>query len=371
MPQANDNDPAIVPIDHFVGCRDHATPRDRLTAVRRAARAFREQMLDRPVARLYRSFDLVKVPYPTKYGLRDATVVPTPFIHILNRLFVVQFDTPAGVKTLLAEPLDREGNAETPYFKRLARLVGGPASRASHLLWPQRNEVAGCLDQLGLRPEDVDYITYDHLHTQDLRKWLGTPSQDAFFPNAKLLVMREEWESTQGLLPPQQEWYPPQGTEGIDPDRVVLLDRDVMLGESVALVRTPGHTAGNHSIVVHTPQGLFVTSENGVAADSYAPENSRIPGVAKWARTTGSEVLLNGNTLEGSVDQYISMVQEKEIAGPSERDPDFPNVAPSSEMSKHPLSPGLVPTFYVGEQRFGSPVRPSEASSQARASRAS
>ena len=354
-------DPAIVAVDHFRGCRDHASPRDRLAAIRRQSRAFREDMLERPVARLYRSFDLVKVPYPTKYGLRDATPVPTPFMHILNRLFVVQFDTPDGVKTLLAEPLDRHGNAETPFFKRLAKLVGGSASRASNMIWPQRNEVEGCLDQLGLRPEDVDYITYDHLHTQDIRKWLGTPTRKAFFPNAKLLVMREEWESVQGLLPLQQEWYPPHGTEGIDPDRIILLDDDVRLGESVALVRTPGHTAGNHSIVVHTPQGLFVTSENGVCADSYAPDKSRIPGLSRWAKSTGAEVVLNGNTLENSVDQYISMVQEKEIAGPSERDPDFPNVAPSSEMSSHPLSPGLRPTFTVGELRFGTPVRPSAA----------
>jgi hypothetical protein len=362
------NDPAIAPISHFAGCRDHASPRDRLEAIRRQSRAFREEMLDGDVARLYRSFDLVKVPYPTKYGLRDATTVPTPFMHILNRLFVVQFDTDEGVKTLLAEPLDRDGNAETPYFKRLAKLVGGSASRTSQLLWPQRNEVSGCLEQLGLRPEDIDYITYDHLHTQDIRKWLGTSGREAYFPRAKLLVMRREWESVQGLLPLQQEWYPPHGTEGIDPSKIVMLEGDVMLGKSVALIATPGHTAGNHSLVVHTPEGLFVTSENGVCADSYAPRHSRIPGVAKWAKTTGSEVVLNGNTLEGSVDQYISMVQEKEIAGASERDPDFPNVAPSSEMSAHPLSPGLKPTFRVGELRFGTPVRAASDAGDARAS---
>lgn len=364
-------DPVIRPVAHFEGCREHAVPSDRLAAIRRQARAFRDEMLDSPPARLVRSFDLLKVPYPTKYGLRDACSVPTPFIHILNRLFVVQFDTPAGIKTLLAEPLDRVGNAKTPYFERLSKLVGGASSRTSQLLWPQRNEVEDCLGQLGIAPEDVDYITYDHLHTQDLRKWLGTSSRAPFFPNAKLLVMRAEWQSTRGLLPPQQEWYPPHGLDGIPEDRVIQLDDDVMLGESVALVRTPGHTAGNHSIVMHTPEGLYVTSENGVCADAYSPLKSRIPGVRKWAKTTGSEVLLNGNTLEGSVDQYISMVQEKEIAGPSERDPDFCNVAPSSEMSSHPLSPGLRPTFYVGELRYGTPVpkvRTAESRSAAQAS---
>ncbi len=82
-----------------------------------------------------------------------------------------------------------------------------------------------------------------------------------------------------------------------------------------------------------------------------------IPGLRRYASVTGAEVVLNGNTLEGSVDQYLSMVQEKEIAGVSERNADFFNVAPSSELSAHPLSPGIRPTFTVGELRYGTPVR--------------
>lgn len=356
-------DPVIRPIDTFAGVRHGPTPHDRLVAIRRQARAFRERMLDGPVASMMHSFDLVKIPYPTRYGLRDACTVPIPYIHILNRLFVVQFATPQGTKTLLAEPLDREGNAQTPFFHRLARKVGGAEGRMSRFLWPELGEVGDCLARLGLTPEDVDYITYDHLHTQDLRRWLGTDTRRAFFPRAKLLVMRPEWMSAQGLLPLQAQWYCPHGTEGIPDDRVVLLDDDVMLGDSVALVRTPGHTAGNHSLVVHTPAGLCVSSENGVSADSYAPNKSDIPGLRRYASITGAEVVLNGNTLEGSVDQYLSMVMEKEIAGCSERNPDFFNVAPTSELTPHRLSPGVKPTFYVGELRFGSPVRGTAAAS--------
>lgn len=309
-----------------------------------------------PPVPFHRSYDVTKAPYPTKYGLRDACRLPIPYIHILNRLFVVQFPTPEGTKTLLVEPLDRIANAETPFFKRLAALLGGAGGRLANMLYPELNRVEDLLAGLNLRPEDIDYITYDHLHTQDLRKWLGTAEREAFFPNAKLLVTRREWEETKGPLPIHATWYPPDGTTGVPLDRVILLEHDVMLGESVALIRTPGHTEGNHSIVVRGDEGIFVTSENGVAVDSWAPEHSRIPGVRRWARTTGSEVVLNGNTLESSVEQYISMVVEKELAGPSARNPDFPNVAPSSEMAPHLLSAGIRPTFHVGELAFGSPV---------------
>jgi long-subunit acyl-CoA synthetase (AMP-forming) len=160
------------------------------------------------------------------------------------------------------------------------------------------------------------------------------PGVEAFFPRAKLLVPRAEWESMRGLLPLQRRWYCPDAAEGIDPARVVLFDGDVSLGDGMAIVRTPGHTVGNASFVVHTPEGLLVTSENGVGPDSYAPRASAIPGVARYARRTGAEVILNGNTQEGSVDQYLSMVQEKCIAGPSAAS------ASTGRRSPAPYSPG-------------------------------
>lgn len=343
-------------LTEFVGARTHAAPLDRLRAVRRGAHALREVLASAPPVALFRSFDVAKVPYPTKYALRDACGLPVPFVHILNRLFVVQFATPSGIKTLLGEPLDRLANARTPFFARLAAGLGGADGSIPRRVWPALGDVEASLRRLGIAPSDVDYITYDHLHTQDLRRWLGSREQPGYFPNAKLLVMRQEWASVKGLLPTQAQWYCPGGTDGIPDERVIQLEGDTWLGDSVALVHTPGHTEGNHSLVVKTGDGVFVSSENGVAAECYAPEHSRIPGVARWAKRTGCEVVLNGNTLEGAVDQYISMVQEKEIAGPSRRDPRFPNVAPSSELSPHPLSFGLRPTFHVGEIAWGAPV---------------
>jgi hypothetical protein len=161
------DDAVIRPVAHFAGTRDHAVPTDRLRHVRRQAHAFREEMLSGPTVRYFRSFDLVKVPYPSKYALRDACTLPTPYVHILNRLFVVQFDSVDGVKTLLAEPLDRIGNARTPFFARLAKPLGGAEGRAARTFWPALGDVETILERIGLRPEDIDYITYDHLHTQD------------------------------------------------------------------------------------------------------------------------------------------------------------------------------------------------------------
>jgi len=253
---------------------------------------------------------------------------------------------------MLVGPTDVEASKQTPFFNRLGAKSGPFRQYTEPLMAPKYNTPEGILEQVGLKPEDVDYITFDHLHTQNLKKWLGNDSTPGYFPNAKLLVMRQEWESTQSLLPIQADWYCPNGIEGIPEDRVLLLDSSVLLGEGVALVQTPGHTEGNHSIVVHTDEGLMVTSENGISPDCYAPMHSSLPGLSQYAYQTGSEVILNGNTKEQGLNQYISMVIEKTIAGPSQRNPNFPNMVVSSELTWYYLLP-ISPTFSFGEVRFG------------------
>lgn len=344
----------ITRIHYFDHARDSSFPQTRLDKVKAAALQLREEMLSHNQVHYYQTVSLIRVPYPTKYGLFNATSVPTPLMHILNRLFVVKYKTQEGLKTLLFSPSDIEGNRETPFFKNLSEKTGPFSNMVDKFLAPILNTVEDALDKIGLTPEDIDFISYDHLHTQDLRKWLGTADRPGFFPNAKLLVMEQEWHSTKALLPPQAYWYCPGGINGIPEEKIVLLDSSVMLGEGVALVQTPGHTEGNHSLVVNTPGGLLVSSENGVSADNYSPLHSEIPGVRNYAQQTGMDVILNGNTQEGGLDQYISMVLEKTLAGKAKDNPDFYNVVPSSEMTPYWGFPGLKPTFSFGEIQYGS-----------------
>jgi hypothetical protein len=344
-------------VDHFDDCRQSSHPQSRLKTTRQAAELFRENMLSLGEEVLfYQSVDLIRVPYPTRYGLYNAAKVVSPFMHILNRVFIIQYKTPEGIKTLLFSPSDIDGNRETPFFKRLATSWGPLSDTMDKFMAPIYCRVEDALAATGIKPEQVDFISYDHLHTQDIRKWLGHDGHPGYFPNAKLLVMKQEWNSTLSLLPPQQDWYCPNGINGVPEDRIIQLEKSVMLGNSVALVASPGHTEGNHSLVAHTQDGLFVSSENGVSADSYAPLHSNIPGVRKYARATGMEVILNGNTQESGLDQYLSMVMEKTIAGPTLANPDFFNFVPSSELTAYWGFPGLKPSFSFGSLRYGNPV---------------
>ncbi len=376
--------PAFKPVESFRGVRSSSVPQNRLEAIRKAAHTFREKLLGDGQVLFYKTCELVRVPYPVRFAFANVYTqlpVASPVLHIVNRLYVVQFKTADGIKTLLFSPSDVLANAETRYFKRLgagklAKMKGKVGewsaeglvkSAAQKLVAPQGPTVTEWLERIGLAPADVDYLSYDHLHTQDLRNWLGGEGRNPVFPNAKLLIMREEWESAQGLLPSQADWYCPNGTRGIDPERVVLLDGDVKLGQGIALLRTPGHTRGNHSLVANTPEGILVSSENGVGVDNYAPEHSRINAVRRYAKNLGVEVVLNGNTQESSVDQYLSMVQEKTIAGPSMRNAEFPNTVTSSEFTAWWLFRGIEPSFNFGDLELGTLQHPKGASSNVRA----
>jgi len=340
-------------INHFDGSRQAQGQMARVEDTRAAATQFRAEMLAGPKVRYYQSFDLIKVVYPTRYGFRNAFSRErwVEFMHILNRVFVVQFDTADGLKTLIASPSDHERGGETPFFRRLQDET--PDFVINSII-KRYTTVPEVVASIGLKPEDIDYITYDHLHTQDVRRWLGTDDEAAIFPNAKLIVHHQEVANAKDLNPYQRDWYCPDGLAGIPDNKLIQFDGSVMLGEGIALIHTPGHTEGNHSIVVHTDEGIWVTSENGISVDSYAPELSTAAGVAKYAKTLGTEVIINANTLENSIDQYISMVQEKTIAGPSQRDPRYPNVFPSSEMTKFWAFPGTKPSFTVGQAEHGS-----------------
>lgn len=347
----------LQPIKHFEGTRKAARPMARVETVRAAAKALRADMLAGPKVRFYKTFELVRVPYPSKYAYLNAFAAPTPFVHLCNRLFVIQFESSEGVKTLLVSPSDWEHQRETPFFANLDARAGRFAPVMESLIFRGTATVLDCLASIGMRPEEIDYITYDHLHTQNVTRWLGGNGQPALFPNAKLLIMREEWEGAMDLLPWDKQWYCPNGTAGVPADKVILLDDSVLLGDgAVALVRTKGHTEGNHSIVAHTDDGLLVTSENGVSLDAYEPKYSKIPGLAAYAKQTGAEIIINGNTQEYVVDQYISMVLEKTLAGANPADERFPNMMPSSETQSFWLFPGTSPTLYVGDRSYGSLV---------------
>ncbi len=344
----------IRPISHFSNSRESLSPQERLKQVKFQAKRFVDDFkLINQQVQFMQTFDLVSVPYSVKSAFGNATSLLNPYLYVTNRLMVLQFATQSGTKTLLFSPSDMNANAETPHFRRLQRRMGMFKGLLQPIIAPTHNTVEDILDSIGITPEQVDFICYDHLHSQDLRKWLGSFEQQAYFPNAKLLVMNQEWEAVKDLLPLQKYFYCPDGVEGVDPNKIIPLHSSIMLGDSIALIHTPGYTQGTQSLVVNTDTGILVCSQNGISVDNYSPEHSTIYGIAEHANKNQLAVLPNGEQPEVRLDQYISMILEKTIADKHPKDDRFYNIMPSSELSARWQPFALAPTLAFGEVKFG------------------
>ncbi|MGE0404102.1 MAG: hypothetical protein AB7T06_45765 [Kofleriaceae bacterium] len=326
----------------------------RLDAIREGGRRLRDRILAGGAARCVRTADIATFPYPTSFGLQNTASSPAPFVFMRNRMQLVQVLSGGRTITILVNPTDSARSAAAPFFAHMEQKYG-PLARK--LLSRLHTAIPAALSAWGVAPEAVDYITFDHLHVQDVRGLLapGTNGR-TFLPNAKLLVQRGELDTLANLHPLQTYWYIPDALAGVPADKIVALDGDYLLGNGFALVRTPGHTAGNHTPVLVTDSGAWTISENGICVDAYVPGLSKIRGLARHARDSGVEVILNANTREGSLDQYSSMILEKTIADAVPDHPEYPQHFPSSELVGHPLAPGLSPTYTHGAITHGAVV---------------
>lgn len=357
-------------IPEFAGVHDIWPRGKRLEAVREAAVAYKPRFKAQGQVTAVRSVDIAAAPYPVSFAFHGAVNVPhLPLISMINRMIVVQYlDFDDRPRTLVFEPTVPDGSAEAPFYRHLQEKAGKvPFGQrlTEALVLKYYNEPGDVLGQLGLTADDIDFCTFDHLHVQDPRMILGSKSvipgesepRRPLFGNAKMLVHSRELATLESLHPMQWAWYVEDGLEGVDPDAFIRFDQDIELGPGVALLWTPGHTDGNHSLVLNTPDGVWVSSENGISLDNWQPELSKIPGVRRYHELYGREVCPNANTLEDSLDQYDSMVKEKTLADPCAKDPRWLQILPSTELAPWRRFWPVLPTYVHGGIEYGE-IRP-------------
>jgi hypothetical protein len=352
--------PSLRRLSELDAARAETSPASRLDELRAAAKRLQERLRERGPALAVRTFDIGTFPYPAEYGFQGAARSPAPYVMLRNRMQLVQVAHEGSHLNILVNPSDAARARAAPFFAKQIERYG--ELMTTKVLSTIHGTVAGALAAAGVAPEDIDFVTFDHLHVQDLRGLLGTESPEPghsrptppLLPNAKLLVQPEELRTLAAPHPLQRPWYVPGGADSVPRDRFVVLDGDYAIGDGgLAIIRTPGHTEGNQTLVIHTATGLWTISENGVAVESYVPEHSEIPGLRTYSRYWDTEVILNANTREQSLEQYTSMIVEKTLADPTPDRPEFPQFLPSSELVKSRLAPGLAPTFSHGPLRHG------------------
>ena len=325
-------------------------------AVRTAAERVRDRFAAGPRVVSVRTIDQTTLPYPTKYAFYSAAFSPAPFVTLTHRCVLVQFMQKGSVKNLLFNPTDIVAARRAPYFARLVEKFG----RLEPLLSKRWDSVPEKLKSFGLAPEDIDYVAFDHFHTQDLRGLLGTRDKlrAPLYPNAVLLAPKREWDDWDDLHPLQIAFFVRDGKDGVREDRVAFVDDDLSLGDGVMLLRTPGHTSGNQTLFLNTDSGVWGISENGTCADNWSPLESKIAGLAGACRRQDLDLILNSNTPECAGDQYTSMILERTIVDRVKRAPAFVQMFSSSEVTPSLLAPGLKPTWIHGAITSGQITKP-------------
>lgn len=328
-----------------------------LRAVKRVAEELRERFVGGPRCISVRTLPLTTLAYPTRYAFAAAAIAPAPLVTMTHRCALVQFFEQGELKNLLFNPTDIDGARATPFFARLIEQVG---ERVSDLIQKRFAPLEDQLAALGVKPTDIDYVAFDHFHTQDLRKLLGTTdgAEKPRFPNATLLAPKNEWEDWDDLHPFQRAWFVRDGKANVNTKNVLLTEDDLELGEGVMLLRTPGHTTGNQTLFMNTSSGVWGISENGTCADNWSPHASKIKGLAFTCKKQDLDVILNANTPELGAIQYTSMILERTIVDRLHRAPAFVQMFPSSEVTPSILAPGLTPTVLHRELTHGDLVRP-------------
>lgn len=111
------------------------------------------------------------------------------------------------------------------------------------------NPILEALARRSIRPEDVDFVLFTHLHF-DHAGGATVRSADRqlvpTFPNARYLIDANEWEDAVSKTPELLAAYPQNNLEPLIRDeKVDLFDRDTELLPGLKSLRTGGHTRGH------------------------------------------------------------------------------------------------------------------------------
>ena len=101
------------------------------------------------------------------------------------------------------------------------------------------------LAQLGMKPEQIQYVGISHYHADHT-------GQIASFPQSMLLIGKGDWDAITNPKPaagvnaaPFAHWI--SGGGKVEP---LPADKDVFGDGTVLILNTPGHTPGHHSLLV-------------------------------------------------------------------------------------------------------------------------
>jgi glyoxylase-like metal-dependent hydrolase (beta-lactamase superfamily II) len=158
-------------------------------------------------------------------------------------------------------------------FDRLADASGGMTAPVGAFLWPGEKNIlidagVGPIDYrglglliggelltelaaAGLEPADVDVLALSHLHLDHIG-WLASVEGVPTFPNATVIIAREDWQHFLVDHPDQIDDHLSAALMDMFANgRVELVDGEKDIAPGVRLIPAPGHTPGHSVFALH------------------------------------------------------------------------------------------------------------------------
>src|SRR4051794_18009538 len=128
------------------------------------------------------------------------------------------------------------------------------------------------LDEIGLRPDELDYLGLSHLHVDHVGN-VGMSTAAT-----TVLLQRAEHEAGFGARP-QEFTLIPETYSALEQDRIEIVDgeRDLFGDGTVVLTPLPGHTPGHQGLLVRLPNSgpILLAGDVAYSARDYAEEAVR------------------------------------------------------------------------------------------------
>src|SRR4051794_11199372 len=148
------------------------------------------------------------------------------------------------------------------------------------------------LAEIGVAPDDVDYLGLSHLHVDHV-------GNVGLFPEVTVLLQRAEYAAGYGPNPQELiEALAPDTYAALDRERIQTVDGDHdLFGDgTVVLKALPGHTPGHQGLLVHLRDSgpILLATDIAYSAQDYAEEAVRQANVdiekSRWSIATAKRI---------------------------------------------------------------------------------
>lgn len=189
--------------------------------------------------------------------------------------------------------LIRHGDQQMIWDTGFAAELKGKSQDLGKLVIHLDTTLAEQLARVGLKPADIDVVGISHMHADHT-------GQAAEFPQAKLVIGKQDFEKTAGKDDPFGPW---RGSG--KPVTLLTADHDIFGDGSVVALHLPGHTPDHLALLVRLASGPVLLSGD-VYHSTIAREKRGVPPFntsraetlasmdrfEKLAKETGAKVII-------------------------------------------------------------------------------